>query len=184
MNRDEQRLIAAALGVGVLVGVVFGIVAPQMVGGGAVPVDPNLAGRCERDVHLRSTELLDLKERVQATRVAWNRLELELGPIGGVPSWWPSQAALEVGQAAAHARAAELGAEIIAVDCEENPCILIIRPWRGNAPVADGSTAVLNTASLTAFPVHGATRLSENAEHRMQERLRRLALAPPTGGAP
>jgi hypothetical protein len=184
MNRDEQRLIAVALGLGVLVGVVFGVVAPQMVGGGAAPVDPNLAGRCERDVHLRSTELLDLKERVQATRVAWNRLELELGPIGGVPSWWPSQAALEGGRAAAQARAAELGAETIAVDCDEDPCILIVRPSRGDAPVADGSTGVLNTAYLTAFPVYGATRPSENAQHRAEERLRRLAQAPPVGGAP
>ena len=154
----DARQLALLFAGGLAVGGLAGAVAPVLLVPAAPPVDPNLASDCELRVHRQSTELLDLKERVQATRVAWNRVEVELAPIGGVPSWWASQALLESGQARAAARAATLGVPVLETDCEENPCILIIEAT-GAAGIEPAAGEVLSMGperAALALPIERA----------------------------
>ena len=135
-----SRRSASPNAVAILAGLALGVGGTLAAAGLAAPPppDPGLERTCAGDVQLRTTALLDLKEEVEVTRVAWNRLEIELGPVGGVPSWWRSTEALDAGRAVATARAATLGAgSVRATDCDEDPCLILVE---GDAPPepADG----------------------------------------------
>lgn len=122
------------------------------------PPDPGLERTCAGEVQLRTTALLDLKEEVEVTRVAWNRLEIELGPVGGVPSWWRSGEALDAARAAATARGASLGAPatVEATDCDEDPCLILVR----GAPAPEPAEGEIVTEGegrfVLALPPDGA----------------------------
>jgi len=154
----DVRRVSLLLSAGLLLGSVVGVVAPRLMVPGPPALDKNLASDCELRVHQQTTELLDLKERVQAARVAWNRAEHELAPIGGVPSWWASQALLEAGRERASARAAQVGVPVHLTDCDENPCILILA-WPAGTAVEPARGEVLSVGegrAALALPVERA----------------------------
>jgi hypothetical protein len=89
---------------------------------------------CMARKHLFSTRLMDLREEVLAERAVRHQLELDLGPVGGVPSWWKDEGAMEIGRAIARDRADPIQGAKVSIQCDEDPCLLVLEGLEGAGP--------------------------------------------------
>ncbi|TVQ90529.1 MAG: hypothetical protein EA397_11890 [Deltaproteobacteria bacterium] len=120
------KLVPSLVGSGLFVGSLAGFLIPQgLTPGASGPSEAQRTQACEKDVQIRAQSLVEVKEEVLEVRAHWNQIELQLAPIGGVPSWWSSKDTLEGQQARAKARSESLPGGLLEASCEEDPCMLL-----------------------------------------------------------
>lgn len=133
----KARQIPSLVGAGVLVGALLGVLAPRLLVPGSTPKPgPDRAEVCEREIQIRTNALVEIKEQVLSVRAQWNQLEIQLGPIGGVPSWWSSKETLETQQGRAKAKLESMPGPLLQASCEEDPCMLLYQA--GETPLELG----------------------------------------------
>lgn len=156
-----------AIGLGGALGALIGVGVARGLGGEPTGDVRSQAGACEAELHRTSTELLDLKEEVDEVRREWYALERDLGPIGGVPVWWRSQDHFVASRGAARARAIELGATDDDVNCDEDPCLIVLPPDAPD-PKSEGELLIRGEGRAILAPP-----LSESPD---PERVQRVAV--------